>query len=228
MAHNSLEKTVKYYGDSVWKIVSLEVLWIHWCSSSAFFLNDLDDWIVNIVIELADCTNVGKTGKTSSNVPEKNEDSVEQRCVLFGSHKQMHRNQEQLGSNLQNQIQRIRAKWDSAKYWWCGKKKPPCWYIWSGVHARSDTVPCRMSECTTRLLPIWPCLAGLTSQLDLRPTLSLNAALSSLGHDRPWLPAFSLLRSFGYCGIVLLVREAVLCVPCCHIPYMNNKSCLNY
>lgn len=46
----------------------------------------------------------------------------EQRHIFFGSHKQIHANWEQPGSNLPKQIQRIQDEWDSATYWCCGKR----------------------------------------------------------------------------------------------------------
>lgn len=65
---------------------------------------------------------IWETGKNSSNGLEKKEDLVEWRHIRFGSHKQIHTNWEQPGSNLQKQIQRIQAEWDSATYWCCGKR----------------------------------------------------------------------------------------------------------
>lgn len=187
--------------------------------------------------ECADGTNLGETQAKTLAVfwkrkevqPSKDETSL---AVL----KKLIENWKQLGNNLQKLIQRFQAEWDWATYWCCALDKEISTLRYlskSSACARSDVVPCHMPECTSRLLPIWLCLADFalltwTSRLLLRPTLSLQVVWSSLccaraGYQQ-WTCSAFLIWVLWDC---IACQWAVPCILCCHMNYMNNKIWLS-
>lgn len=195
-----------------------------------FFINDLDDWIGNFVTELADGTNLGeRQAKTLEKSLEKKEDSVERRCIFFDGHKQIHRNREQLGSNLQKQFRRIQAEWDSAVYWCFGKR-----------HLRSEVFGQELSLCkkwcsslpyirayrqgpASLTLPCWLWLASFISDLPCHCRMSgHHQATADPGYQHSTRSAL----------LIWVLWDCIACqwgraLPAFHhTPYVNNKSWL--
>lgn len=118
-------------------------------------------------------------------------------------------NWKQLGSNLQKLIQKFHAEWDWAMYCCCALDKEISTLRYlskTSACARSDVVPCHMPEYTSRLLPVWPCLADFDFQASSQTYFVAAghhcAVLELVISDGP-----AQLFSFGCCGTVLLVSE---------------------